>query len=474
MAAMQPPRADAMFTALGRISQALGPEAGLVLVGGAVRDRLLGRESGDWDLASILLPEEVMARARSAGMRVIPTGLQHGTVTLVEEGKAFEITTFRGEGEYLDGRRPASVQLGVALEQDLARRDFTINALALPVAALDRPDWPDWVVDPFGGRRDLEARLIRAVGEPLERFGEDGLRGLRACRFASQLAFAIEPRTFAAIRLRLAVSAKVAVERVFTELSKLLCGAAPGLGLEALAGAGLLRLWLPEVEPMIGCEQNNHHRLPVWEHTLEVVRRNAPDPDLRWAALLHDIGKPASWSQDAGGDIHFHGHEGRSVALAEAILTRLRASHALIRKVLALVAHHGTHPGPHWSDGDCRRFLKALRDDDLALERWAAFRLADQSGKGFGFRRCLTDHQAILGRLQALAAPGPPLAIRDLALDGKALMAHAGSAGGPRKGGPWLGELQAALLEAVLDEPEVNSPEALRMAATAWLAANPG
>jgi tRNA nucleotidyltransferase (CCA-adding enzyme) len=294
-----------MDPALQRIVQALGPDAQLAVVGGTVRDRLLGREGGDWDLATALLPEAVMDRAQAAGVRAIPTGLKHGTVTLMEAGRTFEVTTFRGDGAYLDGRRPESVTLGVTLEQDLARRDFTINAMALPAEAVERTDWPAFLVDPHGGRRDLEAGLIRAVGDPLLRFGEDGLRCLRACRFQAQLGFRIDPATLAAIPRRLEVAGKVAVERVFVELTKLLRGTEPERGLAALAGTGLLDLWLAELRPMIGCLQNRHHRYPVWDHVLEVVRCAPAEADLRWAALLHDAGKPAARTVDAKGETHF-------------------------------------------------------------------------------------------------------------------------------------------------------------------------
>ena len=457
-----------MDPALQRITQALGPDSELAVVGGTVRDRLLGRPGGDWDLATALLPEAVMERAAAAGLRAIPTGLQHGTVTLMEAGVSFEITTFRGDGDYLDGRRPDSVTLGVPLEQDLARRDFTINAMALPAAAMAHPDWQAFLVDPHGGRRDLEARLIRAVGDPLLRFGEDGLRCLRACRFQAQLGFAIEPGTFAAIPQRLAVAGKVAVERVLVELTKLLCGPEPERGLASLAETGLLDLWLPELRPMIGCGQNRHHRYPVWEHVLEVTRRAPPEPDLRWAALLHDSGKPPARTVDPRGEAHFHGHEAISVTIAQTILTRLRASHALARQVTALVRHHGTHPGPGGGDAACRRFLKLLREDDLALDRWASFRFADNSGKGFGEEPYLAAHQAMLARLAALAAQHPPLAVQALALDGRALMALAG-----RPGGPWLGQLQHVLMEAVLEDPALNLPGPLGELAAGWLEQHP-
>jgi tRNA nucleotidyltransferase/poly(A) polymerase len=299
------------------------------------------------------------------------------------------------------------------------------------------------------------------------RFTEDGLRALRACRFSAQLGFAIEPATLAAIPRCLEVAGKVAVERVMVELTKLLCGPEPERGLAALAGTSLLDLWLPELRPMIGCDQNRYHCFPVWEHMLEVTRRAPAEPDLRWAALLHDSGKPAARTVGEGGEIHFYGHESRSEALARDILARLRASHALARRVAALVRHHGTHPGPGWGDGACRRFLKQLREDDLPLERWAAFRLADQSGKGLAAEPVQAAHQAILARLEALAAGDPPLAVQALALDGRALMALAA-----RPGGPWLGRLQQFLMEAVLDDPALNAPDPLRDLARGWLEAD--
>jgi tRNA nucleotidyltransferase/poly(A) polymerase len=438
-----------MWAPLLRLKAALGPEAELVVVGGAVRDELLGRSHADWDLATKLMPKAVMDRARAAGLKAIPTGLQHGTVTVILEGRPIEITTFRTDGAYLDGRRPETVQLGVSLEEDLSRRDFTINAMALPVGGGE-------LVDPFGGRADLEARMLRAVGDPLHRFAEDGLRTLRACRFAAQLGFEVEAQTLAAIPERLDVARKVAVERVLTELTKLLCGLEPHRGLDLLAQTGLLDLWLPELSPMIGCGQNRHHRHDVWIHTLEVARLVPPEPGLRWAALLHDAGKPGARTVGEDGEVRFHGHEGQSLALGEAILDRLKAAHALRREVLALVRHHGTHPTADWSDAACRRFLRRLQDDGLDLARWGAFRLADQRAKGLEVEAREREHAAILARLETLVAAAPPLAVKALALDGAALMALM-----DRGGGPWLGQLQRDLLEAVIEDPSLNTPEAL-------------
>jgi len=430
-----------------RLQEALGPEAELVIVGGAVRDELLGRAHADWDLATRLLPRVVMARAQAAGMKVIPTGLQHGTVTVILEDRPVEVTTFRSDGDYLDGRRPETVRLGVDLAEDLSRRDFTINAMALPVGGGD-------LVDPFGGRADLKARVIRAVGDPLRRFAEDGLRPLRACRFAAQLGFEVEAATLAAVPERLEVARKVAVERVFTELDKLLRGLEPQRGLALLAESGLLDLWLPELRPMVGCGQNRHHAYDVWRHTLEVVRYAPAEPPQRWAALLHDVGKPGARSVGADGEVHFYGHEARSLELAEGIFERLKVSHALRKAALALIRHHGIHPTGAWGDAACRRFLGRLEADGLGLESWAAFRLADLRAKGQDWDIRQAEHAAVMARLEILLAARPPLSVRDLALDGAALMRLAG-----RPGGPWLGDLQKRLLESVLDDPGINTPE---------------
>ncbi len=453
-----------MKAALRRVADALGADAQLMVVGGWVRDRLLGREAGDMDLASALMPEEVIARANAAGLKPLPTGLQHGTVTVIANGHSFEITTFRGDGDYLDGRRPESVQLGVSLSEDLARRDFTVNAMALPVAAVDEPDWKDQLVDPFGGCKDLENRALRAVGDPMQRFAEDGLRPLRACRFASQLGFEIETNTLSAIPQRLEVAAKVSVERVLVELTKLICGFYPKRGMQLLAESGLLDLWTAELRPLLGCGQNRHHRFPVWEHTLETLAFAPPEPALRWAALLHDTGKPRTRTVDASGEVHFYGHEAISLEITEQILMRLKASRALIHQVLSLVRHHGTHPTEEWSDAACRRFLHKLAEDDLSLEQWGRFRIADQMAKGFGEEPYLGEHQKVMARLQKLVEAKPPLNTRALALDGRALMAIA-----KRKGGPWLGELQKHLLDLVIENPTLNIQEDLQRLSLDWL-----
>ncbi|HWQ08736.1 MAG TPA: CCA tRNA nucleotidyltransferase, partial [Holophaga sp.] len=360
--------------------QALGADAGLVLVGGAVRDKLLGRPEGDWDLATSLLPQEVLGRAKAARLRAIPTGLQHGTVTVMIGSHGFEITTYRGDGPYLDGRRPAHVTLGVDLEEDLARRDFTVNAMALPLEAVGDPAWRERLVDPFGGRQDLAAGLLRAVGDPLARFAEDGLRPLRACRFASQLDFRVEAATLAAIPERLEVARKVSVERVFAEMSKLLAGQDPAGGLALMRLTGLLALWFPELQDLPGyAQKNRHHRLDVWEHTLlALAAAPAAPPELRWGLLFHDAGKPETRSLDEHGEAHFLGHEVASARIAVDVLARLRAPNALRDAVQGLILRHCEHPTAGWSDAAYRRLLKRLAEAGVEPGAWGRFRLADQ------------------------------------------------------------------------------------------------
>lgn len=460
------------------LSQALGP---LVLVGGAVRDRLLGREGGDWDLATPLMPEEVMRRARAAQLKAIPTGLQHGTVTVVVEGHAIEITTYRGDGPYLDGRRPAHVTLGVALEEDLARRDFTVNALALPLESLDRDDWREHILDPFGGQRDLSAKLLRAVGDPLQRFAEDGLRPLRACRFAAQLGFDVEASTLAAIPERLAVAQKVSVERVFAELDKLLRGKDPARGLQLMERTGLLDLWLPELRPLVGCAQNSHHRFDVWEHTLLTFSTEpTARPAMRWGLLFHDVGKPETRSAGEDGEVHFYGHETASARIAVDVLTRLRAPNQLRNAVKGLILRHCEHPTTEWSDAAYRRLLKRLAENGVSPETWQLFRLADQYGKGWAtveqapnrvtgeawWKGVQEEWQTILTHLEGVRFTG--MTAKELALDGEALLALA-----RRSPGPWVGQLQHHLLEAVLEKPEVNRADSLQRLAQAWLEQNP-
>lgn len=299
-------------------------------VGGAVRDLLLGKQPHDWDVTTAARPEQ--AEALLSGCRVIETGVRHGTITVLAGETPVELTTFRGEGSYTDGRHPDAVTFGVGLEEDLARRDFTIGAMAWNAETGE-------VIDPFGGQADLENRLIRAVGEPDRRFAEDGLRILRGLRFAAVLGFEIEPGTADALRRNAPRLKNLSPERVKAELERLLCGPAAALVLREYVD--VIGVVLPELLPMVGFAQNNsHHRKDVWEHTLAVLENIPAEPALRWAALLHDVEKPACCTTDEEGIRHFKGHQERSAATAEKILRRLHAETRLITEVTELIKIH--------------------------------------------------------------------------------------------------------------------------------------
>ena len=295
-------------------------------VGGCVRDALLGRTPDDWDMTTDAPPERVMELFGDAAH---PTGLQHGTVTVVSEGHNVEITTMRRDGAYRDNRHPERVVFTDRIEEDLARRDFTVNAMALA------PDGT--VIDPFGGRVDLQNHILRCVGDAETRFEEDALRILRLLRFAAKLGFAVEPTTAAAARETRELLQTVAAERVYAELNKLLCG--EHVTEVLLAFPDVLGVVIPEIMPCVGFDQKNpHHCFDVWEHTARSVGAVPPRRELRWTMLFHDLGKPLCMTTDADGVGHFYGHTAISAKLAEEIMERLRFENALRSQVRAQLA----------------------------------------------------------------------------------------------------------------------------------------
>ena len=292
-------------------------------VGGCVRDALLGLTPDDWDMTTDAPPEAVLAIFGDAAH---PTGLRHGTVTVASGGRGVEITTMRRDGAYRDNRHPESVVFTDRIEEDLARRDFTVNAMALA------PDGA--VIDPFGGREDLKNGVLRCVGDAETRFAEDALRILRLLRFASKLGFAAEPATAAAAREKCALLQSVAAERVYAELNKLLCGEYVTEVL--LAFPDVLGVAIPEILPCVGFDQRNpHHCFDVWGHTARSVGAAPPRRELRWTMLFHDLGKPLCMTVDEAGVGHFYGHTAISAKLAEEIMERLRFENALRSQVRA-------------------------------------------------------------------------------------------------------------------------------------------
>lgn len=421
------------------------------LVGGAVRDILLKKEPGDWDIATDAPPEEV----RTFFRRVIPTGIEHGTVTIHYKGAQVECTTFRTEEGYSDGRRPDAIRYAATVEEDLSRRDFTMNAIAVSL--------PDGIiVDPEGGRADIKAGVIRTVGRAEERFAEDGLRPLRAVRFAAQLGFAVDPATLAAIRPALPVSARVARERVRDELVKALGSTRPSLCFRLMEDTGLLGLFLPELARCRGVDQRGNHRLDVLDHLL-LACDLAPAGDLvvRLAALLHDVGKPDVRAEDGSGGYTFHRHEARSAEIALAVLDRLRFPKKTVEEAAHLVREHMFHYEDRWTDAAVRRFL--VRVGVESLDRLLSLRLAD-TGAIAGIPAGPETLLPLRKRVDAVLAERAALSIADLAVNGNDLAAL----GIPR--GPQLGIILRELFETALDDPAINERgRLLEIAERIWI-----
>ena len=296
------------------------------LVGGCIRDRLLGKEPKDWDVATSALPKDVLALF--ADKHVIETGLKHGTVTVVSESLPVEVTTFRTDGVYEDNRRPENVTFVNNIEEDLSRRDFTMNAIAYhPVTGL---------VDPFSGVQDLNQGLLRSVGDPDRRFEEDGLRILRALRFASVLSFDIDASLSASIHRNKELLRNISAERIATEFTKLLCG--EGVEKVLTIYSDVIEIFVPEISDMIGFDQKNqYHSFDAWTHTVVSVVSASKDPIIRLTMFFHDLGKPDCFSQDEKGRGHFYGHEDKGSEIARMRLQELKCSNEIVTTVCELV-----------------------------------------------------------------------------------------------------------------------------------------
>lgn len=416
------------------------------LVGGAVRNLVMGSAPKDYDLATDALPEEV----RKLFHRVIPTGIEHGTVTVLFKGEQFEVTTFRSETAYSDGRHPDAVRFEQEIHADLSRRDFTMNGMAVDVHSGE-------LYDPFDGRGDIRRGLVRAIGEPQERLREDGLRIMRALRFAAQLGFRIEEETFTALQGEVEALRPVAEERIREELVRMLEAAVPSEGLRPMYDCGAMRLVLPELADCPGTPQEGGTVADLLEHLLLTCDAVVPArSELRLAALLHDIGKPDTMEEGPEGVISFHGHAERSAELSEGILTRLRFPTRTIRYVRRLISAHMIHYQQEWSDAAVRRFVHRVGPD--AVWDLIALQRADLQGKRqeSRSRKRRPGLEELEDRVREILDAESALSLRDLAVNGRDLQAEASIPAGPA-----LGQVLDFLLETVLDDPGQNNRERL-------------
>jgi tRNA nucleotidyltransferase (CCA-adding enzyme) len=419
------------------------------VVGGSLRDTLLGRTAKDWDLATDAVPEQTLA--------VFPDAAYEnafGTVAVRRDGAEYEITTFRRDHEYADFRRPHHVEFGVSVEDDLARRDFTVNAMAWGAAAGAAPG----LRDPFDGAADTRAGILRAVGDPRKRFEEDALRMLRAVRLATTLGFQIEPATLAAINACAPLAAHLSGERIAMELDRILAADRPSVGLRLMAETGLLSAVLPELAAQAGVPQNKIPGHDLWDHTLSTVDASLNRPVIRLAALVHDIGKPGTQA-----DGHFYGHETVGAEQARALLDRLHEPRAVTDRVGHLVRQHMFRYEPSWTDSAVRRFIGKVTP--AAIDELFALREADNVGSGVP--RDADGLSELRARVRAELETGPVLDRSALAIDGDDLMTQLGMAPGPG-----LGRVLEALVERVIEEPSLNEAPTLLLLARELAAAD--
>lgn len=410
-------------------------------VGGCIRDFILGREAADWDITTSAAPQQIKELFR----HTIDTGIQHGTVTVMLGKEGFEVTTYRVDGKYEDGRHPKNVIFTASLKEDLKRRDFTINAMAYNEQA--------GLVDEFGGLEDIERKVIRCVGDAGERFTEDALRMMRAVRFSAQLGYEIEDGTSAAIRKLAERLRLISAERIAAELVKLAVSPHPEK-LRTAWETGITKVILPEFDKCMETEQRNpHHCYSVGEHILKSMQEIRPDKGLRLAMLFHDIGKPKTLTESPEGTFHFHGHPAVSEEITRRILHRLKFDNHTIQTVTRLVFYHDYDILPEAKY--VRRAVRKVGEDlfPLLLE----VKYADMKAQSDYLRSEKEERlRAVREVYEQVLKEQHCLSLKNLAVSGKDLIAEAGM-----KPGPALGEILGKLLDIVIENPDLNRKETL-------------
>lgn len=444
------------------------------IVGGAVRDLIQGKEVGDWDFTTDATPEEIIKLFPGSfydnkfGTVGIPIKSNTSSTSITsstggdDKYDVYEITTFRTEQGYSDRRRPDKVEWGKSLEEDLARRDFTINAMALTIKGStsstgntsttgeEMIEVEAEIIDPYGGRKDLENKLIRAVGNANERFGEDGLRMMRAIRLGASLGFGIETETLAAIKENSGLIREISWERIRDEILKIIASRYPADGIMLLYQTGLLQYILPELAAGVGVPQAGHHIYDVFTHSIESLRHcPADDPIVRLAALVHDIGKPVTFSRE-GGKITFYSHEVAGARMVKKIADRLRLPSVVRDKLWRLVRWHMFTYSREMTDAAIRRFIRRVGIDEIG--DMMMVRVGDR--KGGGSKPTSWRLKELMERIEILRHD--PLQVKDLAADGHDVMEILGV-----KPGPKVGKVLNTLFEEILEDPKKNDREYL-------------
>lgn len=434
------------------------------LVGGAVRDIFLNKEASDWDVTTNATPQDVIKMFKF----VVPTGIEHGTVTVHFMKTEIEVTTFRTETGYSDGRHPDSVNYAATIEEDLQRRDFTINSIAVDLSN-------GRIVDPFHGRKDIKRKIIRTVGNPHERFMEDGLRPVRALRFSSKLGFEIEDKTFEEIRKK-EIKEKIksiSVERFRDEFMKIMESPKPSIGLRLLEETGIFNIFIPEIIPCRNCIQKDdraYHVFDVMDHCIYACDGAPKDkPLIRLAAFLHDSGKPESKTivQENGKTIfHFYNHEKYSAKIANRIMTNLKFSNAQIDFVTHLIENHMFNYESQWNDAAVRRFL--VKVGSQSIDDLIDLRIADMYGK---YNQDVRFHDSkacdllieLKDRITEICKKNQALSLKDLKINGNDLI----QLGVP--GGKMIGTILNDLFNCVLEDPSMNEKEKLISVAKTYI-----